>query len=199
MKIVRCLLDQVIFIWCLNYCPVSNNIVVRAVGLIAWPLRSWLGQLTLLWWITKLGLHEVPSFPFLQGDLIKETLQLDSFYQNVWLFKCQQLSINCETRYFWEELWQWLSPPFFFLFGLLAFSSKWCHGNWWMGAWGASRHRYSEKWCLHPCWLWPAWRYRAELGNLWRDLLIPIHCTGLRPALWVRSCWVPWKSTFWSG
>lgn len=142
------LLDQVIFILCLNYCSVSNNIVVRAAGSIAWPLRSRLGQLTLLWWITKLGLHEVPNLPFLQGDLIKETLQLDSFYQNVRLFKCQQLSINCETRYSWGEWWQWLPP---LLFGLVAFSSKWCHGNWWMGAWGASRHKYSEKWCLHPC------------------------------------------------
>lgn len=112
MKIVRCLLDQVIFISCLNYCSVSNNIVVRAAGSIAWPLRSRLGQLTLLWWITKLGLHEVPNLPFLQGDLIKETLQLDSFYQNVRLFKCQQLSINCETRYSWEDWWQWLPPLF---------------------------------------------------------------------------------------
>lgn len=146
MKIVRCLLDQVIFIWCLNYCSVSNNIVVRAVGSIAWPLRSWLGRLTLLWWITTLSLHEVPKLPLLQGHLIKETLQRDSFYQNVRLFKCQQLSINCETRYPREELWQWLPPRV----GLLPFSWKWCPGNWWMGAWGASRHKCSEKWCLHP-------------------------------------------------
>lgn len=118
VRIVRCLLDQVIFIRCLNYCSVSNNIVVRAVGSIAWPLRSWPGQPPLRWWITEDALRQVPDLPFLQGDLIKETLQLDSFYQNVRLFKCQQLRINCETWCSWEELWQWLSPPSFWSPGI---------------------------------------------------------------------------------
>lgn len=196
MKIVRCLLDQGIFIWCLNYCSVSNNIVVRAVGSIAWPLRSRLGQLPLPWWITEGGLRQVPDLPFLQGDLIKETLQLDSFYQNVWLFKCQQLRINCETGCSWEELWQWLSPR---LFGLLAFSSKWCHGNWWMGAWGASCHKHSEKWCLHPCEPDPLGGRELNLatsgGLLWFQSVVPVsdQHSGLGPAEW------PWKSAFWSG
>lgn len=48
----------------------------------------------------------VPNLPFPWGVLIKETLLLDSFYQNVWVFKCQQLSIDCEALYFLEELRQ---------------------------------------------------------------------------------------------
>lgn len=48
----------------------------------------------------------VPNLPFPWGGLIKETLLLDSFYQNVWVFKCQQLSTDCEALYFLEELRQ---------------------------------------------------------------------------------------------
>lgn len=54
----------------------------------------------------------VPNLPFSWGDLIKETLLLDSFYQNVWVFKCQQLNIDCEALYFLEELWQQASYCF---------------------------------------------------------------------------------------
>lgn len=126
----------------------KHNIAVRAAGSIAWPLSSRLGQLTLLWWIIQAWPPRgAKNLPFLQGDLIKETLQLDSFYQNVRLFKCQQLSINCETRYSWEDWWQWLPP----LLVSWAFSSKWCHGNWWMGAWGSFPATNTVKMVSAPC------------------------------------------------
>lgn len=48
----------------------------------------------------------VPNLPFLGGDLIKETLLLDSFYQNAWVLWSQQLGIDCEALYFLEELRQ---------------------------------------------------------------------------------------------
>lgn len=147
MKIVRCLLDQVIFIWCLNYCSVSNNIVVRAVGSIAWPPRSWLGQLTTL----------MDSYAWSPRGAKPPSPARGSHKRNItaWFIlpKCSTFQVSAVKYKLWNQVFlrrvtTMAFPP---LSGLLAFSSKRCHGNWWMGAWGASRHKYIEKRCLHPC------------------------------------------------
>lgn len=87
--------------WYLNYCFISNNKVVRAGSSIGSPLRSWTGQLTLQWWITKLGLQVAHSFPS------PELLQKKHYYihlTKMGRFQVSSVKHNCEVLCFKERI-----------------------------------------------------------------------------------------------
>lgn len=63
-------------------------------------------------------------------DLIKETLQVDSFYQNVRLFGCQQLRVNCENRPLLGRVTTIVFPPLFLVAGLSLLNGVMVIGEW---------------------------------------------------------------------